>query len=244
MRCSYPKPPAKRSYTPEIIWDDEPLPDDSSPSDYHQFQQPEQILDFEPVFDTARAVQFLAPRIFRGIKLEIPRLEIPVPSDVAAYVGDSQQVRDIAAVLFSQNASWLPIVCRKRFFSSLLNPLSPRQADGNLLVLCVKLYCTTTVPRSGNPKTALYRTVKRYHSDIEAAGMMSLQVLQALIFIALYEIGQAIYPAAYLTIGACARYGIAMGLDELMIDNSGIDGPWTEIEEKRRSWWGVLALDR
>ncbi|UKZ53304.1 hypothetical protein TrVGV298_007096 [Trichoderma virens] len=73
---------------------------------------------------------------------------------------------------------------------------------------------------------------------------MSLQVLQATIFVALYEIGHAIYPAAYLTVGACARYGIALGLDQLMTNNSGFDRSWMEVEEKRRSWWAVLALDR
>ncbi|KAL6815024.1 hypothetical protein J3E69DRAFT_346604 [Trichoderma sp. SZMC 28015] len=244
MRCSYPRPPAKRSYTPEIVWDEEPLRDDSPFSDYHPPPQVEQTPYLDSAFDTARAVQFLAPRIFRDIQLEIPRLELPVPSDVATYVGDPQQIRDIAAVLFSQNASWLPIVCRKRFFSSLLNPLSPRQADGVLLALCVKLYCTTTVHRGDSPKTALYRTVKRYHHEIEAAGIMSLQVLQATIFIALYEMGQAVYPAAYWTVGTCARYGIALGLDQLMTNNNDLDGPWMEVEEKRRSWWGVLALDR
>ncbi|KAL7935666.1 hypothetical protein V8C35DRAFT_297890 [Trichoderma chlorosporum] len=244
MRCSYPKPPVKRSYTPEIVWDDEPLSNDSSFSDYYQPVQLDQTPNSGSTFDTATAVQFLAPRIFRDIKLETPRLEIPVPNDVTTHVGDFQQIRDIAAVLFSNNASWLPIVCRKHFFSSLLNPLTPRQADGSLLALCVKLYCTTSNPRSGSPKTALYKTAKKYHSEIEMEGIMSLQSLQATIFIALYEIGQAIYPAAYLTVGTCARYGIALGLDQLMTNNNGFDGSWMEIEERRRSWWAVLALDR
>jgi hypothetical protein len=199
----------------------------------------------ESAFDTARAVQFLAPRIFRDIRLEIPRRDVPIPSDVAAYVGDSQQVRDIAAVLFSRDASWLPIVCRNHFFNTSLNPLSPRRAEDTLLALCMKLYCTTTaVHHESSQKTALYRTSKRYHSEIEVAGLMSLHVLQATIFIALYEIGHAIYPAAYLTVGACARYGVALGLDRLMTDNSDFNRSWMEVEEKRRSWWAVLALDR
>ncbi|UKZ68410.1 uncharacterized protein TrAtP1_009447 [Trichoderma atroviride] len=108
----------------------------------------------------------------------------------------------------------------------------------------MKLYCTTGVHDDGSQKTALYRTSKRYLSEIETTGLMSLQVLQAAIFIALYEIGNAIYPAAYLTVGACARYGIALGLDKLMTDNSDFNRSWMEIEEKRRSWWAVLALDR
>ncbi|UKZ96891.1 uncharacterized protein TrAFT101_011666 [Trichoderma asperellum] len=239
VRCSYPKLPAKRSYTPEIIWDDS-----SSVVDDHHPQQLDQPPDLGSTFDTARAVQFLAPKVFRDIQLEIPPPYVPVPSDVAAYVGDTQQVRDIAAVLFSQDASWLPIVCRNHFFNASLNPLSPRRAEGTLLALCMKLYCTTAVHNGGNQKTALYKASKRYLSDIEAAGLMSLHVLQATIFIALYEIGHAIYPAAYLTVGACARYGIALGLDKLMTNNSDFNRSWMEIEEKRRSWWAVLALDR
>lgn len=239
IRCSYPKLPAKRSYTPEIVWDDA----SSVADDYHP-QQPDQRLDLDSTFDTARAVQFLAPKLFRGIKLKIPPPCVSIPGDVAAHVGDTQQVREIAAVLFSHDASWLPIVCRNNFFNASLNPLFPRQAEGSLLALCMKLYCTTAIHNGGSQKTALYRTSKRYLSEIEAAGLMSLHVLQAAIFIALYEIGHAIYPAAYLTVGACARYGIALGLDKLMTDNSDFKRSWMEVEEKRRSWWAVLALDR
>lgn len=239
IRCSYPKLPAKRSYTPEIVWDDS-----SSAADDAHPQQRDQSPDLESTFDTAKAVQFLAPKLFRDIRLETPSPYVSLPSDVAAHVGDTQQIRDIAAVLFSHDASWLPIVCRNHFFNASLNPLSPRRAESTLLALCMKLYCTTAVHNGGSQKTALYRTSKRYISEIEAAGLMSLHVLQATIFIALYEIGNAIYPAAYLTVGACARYGIALGLHKLMTDNSDFNKSWMEIEEKRRSWWAVLALDR
>jgi hypothetical protein len=239
IRCSYPKLPAKRSYTPEILWDDS-----SSLADDSQQLQRDQTPDSESTFDTIMAVQFLAPKLYRDIKSEILLPSISLPSDVAAHVGDAQQIRDIAAVLFSQNASWLPIVCRNHFFNASINPLSPRRAESTLLALCMKLYCTTTAHKGGNKKTALYKTSKRYLAEIEAAGLMSLRVLQATIFIALYEIGNAIYPAAYLTVGACARYGIALGLDKLMVDNSEFNRSWLDIEEKRRSWWAVLALDR
>ncbi|KAL7919879.1 hypothetical protein ACQKWADRAFT_329240 [Trichoderma austrokoningii] len=231
IRCSYPKLPAKRSYTPEIFWDDS-----SSAVDDRHSQQRDQTPDLESAFDTVRAVQFLAPKLFRDIKLETPPTYVSLPSDVAVYVGDTQQIRDIAAVLFSQDASWLPIVCRNHFFNASLNPLAPKRAESTLLALCMKLYCTTVGQNGSSQKTALYRTSKRYLSEIEAAGLMSMHVFQAAIFIALYEIGNAIYPAAYLTVGACARYGIALGLDKLMTDNSDFNRSWTETEEKRRSY--------
>lgn len=65
-----------------------------------------------------------------------------------------------------------------------------------------------------------------------------------MVLIALYEIGHGIYPSAYVSIGTCARYGLALGLDrELNVfDNS--PRRWIELEEKRRAWWAVLILDR
>ncbi len=47
------------------------------------------------------------------------------------------------------------------------------------------------------PKTTLYRVTKQFHFDVET-GILSIQVLQAGILIALYEIGHAVYPAALL----------------------------------------------
>lgn len=93
---------------------------------------------------------------------------------------------------------------------------------------------------------ALYRIAKRFYLETEIAGVQSIYMLQAGILIAFYELGQAIYPAAYLTVGACARYGLALGIDKLSLEPVGdIDGnSWNEVEEKRRVWWGVLLFDR
>ena len=43
-----------------------------------------------------------------------------------------------------------------------------------------------------------------------------------MILTAIYEYAHAIYPAAYITIGTCARYGL----------------------ERRRFWWAIVILDR
>ena len=71
-------------------------------------------------------------------------------------------------------------------------------------------------------------------------------MLQAGILIAIYELGQAIYPAAYLTVGACARFGLGLAINTLSkAPPGGVDErSWNEIEEKQRVWWAVLLLDR
>lgn len=189
----------------------------------------------------------MAPDVFREAQLETSRLNTAIPSDVAAYVGDSRQIRDMAITFFSSSASWMPIICRKQFFGTVLNPLSPPRLELVLLFLCMKLFCTPLPSDVGDGQTTLYATTKRFCSEVEATGVMSIRVLQAALLIASYETGHAIYPAAYFTVGACARYGTAIGSDKLMTDHIG-DGKlgqsWIEIEEMRRAWWGVLILDR
>jgi hypothetical protein len=198
-------------------------------------------------FATATAIQFIAPGIFRDAHLEIPRVNIAIPSEVATYIGDFEQIRDISATFFSQAAVWTPIIFRKNLFNIALNPLSPRRIEGILLSLCMKLYCTPTTLHDEDGKNTLYKVVKEFYSEVEATRTMSVCILQSAILIAIYEIGHAIYPAAYLTVGNCARYGIALGLDKLLVDLTGegnLGRPWMEIEEMRRVWWGVLILDR
>jgi hypothetical protein len=112
----------------------------------------------------------------------------------------------------------------------------------------MKLCCLEVLDDEGKERTSLYRLVNNFHSEVESTEGLCLQVLQAGILIAIFEIGDAIYPAAYLTVGACARYGVAMGLDKINQDRMGGDHDhamsWIEIEERRRAWWGVLILDR
>ncbi|KAL7930697.1 hypothetical protein V8C35DRAFT_311975 [Trichoderma chlorosporum] len=198
-------------------------------------------------FGTATAIQFIAPTIFREANLEIPRVNIAIPSDVAALTGEFEQIRNISATFFSQVVIWNPVIFRKNFFNIALNPLSPRRAEGILLSLCMKLYCTASSQDDSDGRTALYKTTKQFYCQVEATGIMSVCILQSAILIAVYEIGHAIYPAAYLTVGACARYGIALGLDKLLVDLTGENNAgksWMEIEEMRRVWWGILILDR
>jgi hypothetical protein len=60
----------------------------------------------------------------------------------------------------------------------------------------------------------VYNMAKRCFSYSEENNLLSLRLLQALVLIAMYELGNAIYPAAYLTVGHCARLGHAMGIHD------------------------------
>ena len=85
-------------------------------------------------------------------------------------------------------------------------------ADLPLLYLAMKLI--TSQPRAGFEavENYLYTASKRFLSLLESSGTASLLYLQALVLVALYEYGQGIYPAAWMTVGQCVRYADFIGL--------------------------------
>ncbi|KAF7563369.1 hypothetical protein G7046_g707 [Stylonectria norvegica] len=173
----------------------------------------------------AKALYFIAPHIFQEARLDLPKLSIPIPNAVFPLLGDISSIRNTAMAFFTSVHHWLPIISKRDFFSYILNPLSQRQTELNQT--CIgKLRRSTTRPTNGN---------------------LCIHTLQAGILIACYELGHAIYPAAYLTVGGCARYGLALGIDRLCLEAGGVGDAlrsWQEIEERRRAWWAVLIFDR
>ncbi|RFU73220.1 fungal specific transcription factor, partial [Trichoderma arundinaceum] len=205
------------------------------------YQMPRDLASASVTSVTAAAVKFIAPQVFQQTQLELPRVNPSIPGDVITYVGDVPTSRNVAAIFFKTIHTWIPIFSRKRFFNNILNPLSQWDPERILLILSMKLCCQPLSNDGDDGRSPLYRAIKNFHYEMEAAGVLSIHVLQANILIAVYEMAQAIYPVAFLTVGACARYGMALGIDKLEEESQY---PWPETEEKRRAWWAILALDR
>ena len=99
------------------------------------------------------------------------------------------------------------------------------------------------LPEQG-PRCSAYYAIKSSLIEAENSGILDLRVLQAIILIALFEIGHAIYPAAYMTVGYCVRYGSALGIHKAVEQYSEEEFSASESEERRRSWWAILLFDR
>ena len=169
-------------------------------------------------------------------------MSIPIPRYVRELIGDNGEIRLMASNYFNTIHTYFPIISKQRFYSTLMNPLSQPRADVALLALCMRL---ATVPRSKDPviSTPEYSAAKKFYAAVEGAGTCSTQVLQSGILIAFYEFGHAIYPAAHLSVGTCARYGVSFRMDfNRYSEHGGLQ--WIELEEKKRTWWAVLILDR
>ncbi|KAJ5988431.1 hypothetical protein N7481_003641 [Penicillium waksmanii] len=253
LKCSYPRRRGQRSASPaRSIQGSDHGVDPNSPyggpvvATRGTGSQHQSVWPSSSPFAVTTAISFLAPNIFREARLEIPRLTVSIPDEVAFHIGNNQQVQQAAGKFFQ--TAWLPIVSRKRYLAAILNPLSPSRRPIALLALCMKLCCLPVHDDEGPRRTSLYQFVKKFYSEVESTQDLCVEVLQAAILIAIFEIGDAIYPAAYLTVGICARYGIAMGLDKINKGRMGGQhiriGSWMEIEERRRAWWAILTLDR
>lgn len=130
-------------------------------------------------------------------------------------LGDGTAVQAVINDYFETVHTWMPVVSKKRLTRNMLNPMWEAGPDLALLFLCMKLMITRPQDGLENAYNPMYVAAKRFVSLMEANGMVSLMVLQAYILVALYEIGQSIYPAAWMTVGASARYGQLLGIHDL-----------------------------
>ncbi len=176
--------------------------------------------------------------------MTIPNPAIEIPKHIVRLVGDHTEVRATAVQFFDTVHSYMPVISKKLFFDRLLNPLGTPRADVALLCLCMKLMTALPSHSEREIRSNIYLAAKQYFVELEVAGIFTLQVLQSAIFIALYELGHGIYPAAYLSISTCVAYAFAMNLQSGATSSITSQVIWVEREEKKRVWWAVVILER
>lgn len=186
------------------------------------------------------AERFLDPVVFSRAQLSVDNVDVKVTDEIAKLVGGVLDIQAVSDRFFKSAHMWMPIISKPRFSSTLLSRLTYKKSELYLLVLSMKLCSTRGTPLNA----ALYETVKLFHFKLQSSGVLSVLVLQAAVLIALYELGQAIYPAAFLSIGSCAHYAVALGIDKSILTPSTSNSQWIEEEESRRVWWAILVIDR
>jgi len=193
------------------------------------------------------AVYFLDSLVCEHGQVEIPRVNLSIPPYIHEYIGGDP--RAVSAKFFDTIHVWMPLISKKRFYDYLMNPLSqlsqPR-ADLTILIFCMKLINWSPVKQTQDKaKTPAYLAAKRILLTAELEGMLTLQILQATIIVLIYEAGHAIYPAAYMSVGSCAKYGLALGIDkQRAISSTASILDILEEEERRRAWWAIVVFDR
>lgn len=210
------------------------LEDNLPNQESHSFSFPH-----EPIDSPFPASLFLDAPAFHDFQLELPRASTIIPLYAREHIGDASSIKSLASEYFDR-INWWPILCKPRFHAQFLNPLSRLRTDGALLIISMRILLRNPLNGDSNSNHSLYRIAKQFHSEIERSGVGSVQFLQASVLIALYEFAHGIYPAAFLSVGACARLGVAFGFDRM----EGQEHNWIEVEERKRIWWAIFILDR
>jgi hypothetical protein len=131
------------------------------------------------------------------------------PQPVLALLSQGNVVLDVSRDYFATIHTWFPIVSKKRMDMGL--PVRNAGPDLAMLFLGMKLIAVPATT-TDVAECALYTIAKDFLARLERNGTASLLCLQAMVLVALYEYGHAIYPAAWMTIGSCARYSDVLGL--------------------------------
>ncbi|KAK1994849.1 hypothetical protein LX36DRAFT_583601, partial [Colletotrichum falcatum] len=173
--------------------------------------------------------------------------------EVLVLLGDGAAVQRTVEAYFAGPHAWLPIVSRKRMRMGV----ALAQGGPDLAMLFLAMRLVTAPPPPAAPDVAAparaplllpvhYGAAKRFLSLLEGAGLASLMLLQAMVLVAYYEYAHAVYPAAWATVASCVRYADLLGLPGFRESNIVLKTPstWTEMEERLRTWWAILVLDR
>ncbi|GKT64746.1 fungal specific transcription factor domain-containing protein [Colletotrichum tofieldiae] len=203
----------------------------------------------EPLWDQAAAAQyppdvFLDISIFEMLGQSLPRPVIDIPAEVLEQIGDGAAVQQTVNAYFANIHPWLPIVSKKRMHTG--TALAQGGPDLAMLFLAMRLATARPTPGVAPAHLGVYRAAKRFLSLLENGGATSLMALQSMVLVAYFEYSHGVYPAAWLTIASCVRYADFLGLPGFREGNMLLKSPttWTEMEERSRTWWAILVLDR
>lgn len=94
-------------------------------------------------------------------------------------------------------------------------------------------------------QSSQYVSIKNAISLLEAASIISVEVVQARLLMTFYEMGHNIHPGASISIATAARTARLLGLNKKRFQNPAEDlGSKIIAEEEKRVWWAVVNLDR
>lgn len=228
LTCQYDGPTPNGTSSQGITEQDSP---DEKPGAEHQH------VDYATML-------FLDPSILQHVRYDVSVPPAPVPRHILDLLEGISELRASASKYFDFIHPWMPLVSKRRFYDLYLQPSFQYRPDIALLLHAIKLLTTLPPTQPRNPRTRLYNAAKHFYLEVEGSNSLSVPVLQAGVLIALYELGQGIYPAAFLSVGACARYAHALGIDTSRTARVPKTLTLVEIEERRRVWWAIVILDR
>jgi hypothetical protein len=167
---------------------------------------------------------------------------------VAAFTAIEHEIREVCDLYFGTMNTWLPVVIETNLRKELENigKTKDLEAETCLLMLCIYLLTHEPTPATEDVSATnkLYTILKSSYYAVQSFGNPTLVTIQAGMLLAIYEQGLALQKQSYLTIGACARMGHAIGLHKTISLDSSPKEPDPDLEDQRHVWYCVIAFER
>ncbi|KAF2729918.1 hypothetical protein EJ04DRAFT_587531 [Polyplosphaeria fusca] len=159
---------------------------------------------------------------------------------------------DLDHLYFDRAHTFCPILNRRRYFSRARQP----QANNNITAFASLQYAMWTIAASTssqfqNVQDELYANARMILDSLEldpsTGNSMCVEQVQAWTLLAIYELMRVNYRRGWMSAGKLFRSAVLLklhtvdGCDEIFV-NSSLSA--IELEERRRTFWMVYAIDR
>ncbi|KAF3080708.1 hypothetical protein TWF102_001602 [Orbilia oligospora] len=165
---------------------------------------------------------------------------------------DQHIIDDLHDIYFSKVAPYGPIIHKGRYLASL--DLAPQLRAPICLRYAIWMMAASVSDQYSNLQTVFYRRARKYAEEAEMKGhgehIVSVQFAQTWGILATYEYRLMYFPRAWMSAGRSVKLCQMLGLNRL--DGVGLDvkqciappKDWTELEERRRTFWIAFCTDR
>ncbi|KAF3909850.1 hypothetical protein ABW21_db0204968 [Orbilia brochopaga] len=165
---------------------------------------------------------------------------------------DNYTIDALHALYFDKVAPYGPVIHKGRYLASL--DLAPHLRPPIALRYAIWTLAASVSDVYSSLQTVFYRRARKYAEEAEMRGhgenIVNVAYAQMWVLIATYEYKLMYFPRAWMSSGRAARLCQMFGLNRL--DGMGLDvkqclpppKDWTELEERRRTFWLAFATDR
>jgi hypothetical protein len=174
-----------------------------------------------------------------GLMLDPVALNATISLEVIRIIQTCHQsIDDIGTRYFNGLHLWVPFLCPGRFQKDLAQFRSVPTADFSLLLLCICLI-TYDPPQRHPPPIAhdtLYLHAKTLFTQIQVLRRPSIHLIQAGIFISIYEYAHGRPDSALASIDICARMAYKSRVHQKP-ERPGWSEAWN-------TWWAIRIFER
>jgi hypothetical protein len=181
---------------------------------------------------------------FSNEALRKPIIDITVRSQAVQILGSLETIPTIAASFFVGIHQRISVLAKDRFYSILSSTLHDPQADFLVLSVCMHLIQQMPSSSTSSMQSSDYVAVKGLICLLEGTSEISLDLVHSRLLLTLYEMGHGLHTAAYVSIAACARMAHTLGFHRKPWKNLSVETEQISLEEKKRTWWEIVNLDR